>query len=48
MNYSTSLIGGDLIRFIKYGLFVLSVLSALGIDELGSYFGPVSGARPFY
>ena len=48
MNYSTSLIGGDLIRFIRYGLFGLSVLSALGMDELGSRFGPVLGAGPFY
>ena len=48
MNYSTSLIGGDLIRFIRYGLFGLSVLSALGMDELGSRFGPAPGAGPFY
>ena len=39
-NYSTSLIGGDLIRFIRYGLFGLSVLSAPGMDELGFRFGP--------
>ena len=48
MNYSTSLIGGDLIRFIRYGLFGLSVLSALGMDELGSRFGPAPGVGPFY
>ena len=47
-NFSTSLIGGDLIRFIRYGLFGLSVLSALGMDELDSRFGPAPGAGPFY
>ena len=48
MNYSISLIGGDLIRFIGYGLFGLSMLSALGKDELGSSFGPGPGVGPFY
>ena len=38
-NYSTSLVGGDSIRFIGYGLFGLFALSALGRDELGSRFG---------
>ena len=47
-NYPTSLIGGDLIRFIGYRLFGLSVLSALGMDELGSRFGPMLRAGPFY
>ena len=47
-NFSTSLIGGDLIRFIRYGLFGLSVLSALGMDELDSRFGPAPRAGPFY
>ena len=47
-NYSTSLIGGDSIRFIGYGLFGLFVLSALGRDELGSRFRPASGAGPSY
>ena len=44
MNYSTSFIGGDSIRFIGYGLFGLFALSALGRDELGSRFGPASRA----
>ena len=47
-NYSTSLISGDSIRFIGYGLFGLFALSALGRDELDSCFGPVSRAEPFY
>ena len=47
-NYSTSLVGGDLIRFIGYGLFGLFALPALGRDELGSRFGPASGVGQFY
>ena len=47
-NYSTSLVGGDSIRFIGYGLFGLFTLSALRRDELGSRFGPASGAGPSY
>ena len=39
MNYSTSLICGDSIRFIGYGLFGLFALSALGRDELSSVLG---------
>ena len=48
MNYPTSLICGDSIRFIGYGLFGLFVLSAPGRDELGSRFGLASGPEPFY
>ena len=47
-NYSTSLIGGYSIRFIGYGLFGLFALSTFGKDELGSRFGPASGAEPSY
>ena len=48
MNYSTSLIGEDSIRFIGYELFGLFALSSPGRDELGSRFGPASGAGPSY
>ena len=47
-NYSTSLIGGDSIRFITYGLFGLFALSTLERDELGSRFEPVAGAGPSF
>ena len=47
-NYSTSLVGGDSIRFIGYELFGLFALSALGRDELGSRFEPASGAGSSY
>ena len=47
-NYSTSLVGGDSIRFIGYRLFGLFALSALGSDELGSRFGPTSGVGQSY
>ena len=47
-NYHTSLIGGDLIRFIGYGFFGLFALSAPGTDEPGSGFGPASGSELFY
>ena len=43
MNYSTSLVGGDSIRFIGYGLFRLFALSTLGRDELGSRLRQGSG-----
>ena len=45
-NYSTSLIGGDAIRFIGYGVFGLFTLSALERDELGSRFGPALRVGP--
>ena len=41
MNYSTSLIGGDSIRFIGYGLFGLFALSSLG----GMNWAPILGMR---
>ena len=40
-----------LVRFdsiLGYGLFGLSELSALGMDELGSRFRPEPGAGSFY
>ena len=47
MNYPTSLIGGDLIRFIGYEFFGLFALSAPGRGELGSSCGLASGPRHF-
>ena len=41
MNYSTSLIGGDSIRFIRYRVFGFSLYQPLG----GMNWAPVLGLR---